>query len=118
MKKQQKFKIIRDSLYDETFCLVSPDGTSFEFKQNIVDEDGNYLSWYFHPVFKKLNYVYWDGSAQRFWLPKADLINKTKLKSLLKKRKDDLAFFNYGYAEALLNDKPTKNKRDLSGLLK
>lgn len=114
LKKDSVWKVSSDGCYHDNILLLGDTCNHWEYKQNLLDEDGNYLSWYFQPVFKKLTQVYRDEASGRFWLPKEKLYDKKKLRALI--RVNNLAFFNYGYAKAFLAGEETKDKKSLSGL--
>jgi len=79
-------------------------------KENIKimadQENKKTVSWYFHDVFKKVKHVYFkkEKGENVFYLESEKLINKTKLKKLVKSqdfKNQRFAFFNYGLALSL-----------------
>jgi hypothetical protein len=91
-------------------------------KNNIKDENGEVLSWYYHDVYKKIDRLYYDSETNTLWLPKKDLYNKTKCKQLYNRKDynnrpyvDSLAFFNKSYLFTLIGVKD-KVESGLSGL--
>lgn len=109
MKKDLKCKVINQ--YGEDINVLCPTSGRMinDYLFNIKDEDNDLLSWYYHDVFKKLKYVYYDRNEKRLWLPKKDLYNLRKCKSLYNKKDYDgkcyiesLAFFKIGYLQSLL----------------
>lgn len=125
MTKDAVFKIRWQAQYGDGSVTFrdSKGKTHFNYMFNILDENGESLSWYFYPVFKKIKQVYWDNTRGRLWLPKKSLYNVNKCKSLYVRKNctgwryiDDLAFFNIGYLEELIGKSP-KNKA-MSGLMK
>jgi predicted metallo-beta-lactamase superfamily hydrolase len=92
--------------------LISDDHGNLLFlgKENIkimVDQENRKtVSWYFHDVFKKLDHVFFtiEESRNVFYLESEKLIDKTKLKKLVKSqdfKNKRFAFFNYGLALSL-----------------
>lgn len=96
-----------DDLREEVLFVYN--GLREAYKQNILDENGESLSWYYHDVFKPITKLYWDNEKQRFWLPKSELYCLDKLKELYNRTEyngsktiDNLAFFNKAYFLDLL----------------
>ena len=117
-----KLKVKYDMRYE--IALPASNGTFFLKKECIKAlESKNPLSWYYHDVFKKLTYIYWDADSgneyPKFYLESVKLYHKTKLKSLACKKEfknKNFAFFFYGEVERLLKRKVTS--QGMSGLFK
>jgi len=107
--------IAGDSQYSEELLAINGGKQFWIYKQNILDEDGNNLSWYFHPVYNKLTILYWDDDKEMFWLPKNKLYNKLLLRERIKH--DNWAFFKYEYARAVIAGQDSSNVLKMSGWL-
>lgn len=103
--------------YHERQLVIFPDGSrEWIYMQNVTDETGEVMSWYFHPVFKKLSKLYYDKVTGNFWLPRKDLYNRRAVASLLKRHGNKLAFFKYEYAVAV-RDGQHPQDLSMSGLM-
>jgi len=116
MNKDAIAKVIAgDSQYSEELLAINGGKRFWIYKQNILDEDGNNLSWYFHPVYNKLTILYWDADKEMFWLPKNKLYNKLLLLERIKH--DKWAFFRYEYARAVIAGQDSSKALKMSGWL-
>jgi len=113
---QKDFKLkVKWSSYED-ISLANPSGGSlFTTFTAIKDENGELLSWYFHNVYKKISYVYYDSTTKTFWLPKKQLYSITKCKKLYKAGVDNYAFFFKGYLLNLIGV-PNQDK-SMSGFM-
>lgn len=96
--------------------LIQDDAGNLLFlgKENVKimakKENKKTVSWYFHDIFKKIDHVFFtiEDGRNVFYLNSEKLINKSKLKKLVKSldfKNKRYAFFNYGLALELATKK-------------
>ncbi len=92
----EKIKILRDD--GEKFYFKYKNQMRYGYKQNVLDENGMIVTWRYHDIYNRLNYIYFNAKTRTFHSPHKKLYSLPKLR----KHKDSINECNVNYLNFLI----------------